>query len=69
MNCELHVEVRGVTSIPRGVTNLQANGLLVLASCRRLELGEQRHAGVDLCGWVQVVIVGVGVCLGTLQLC
>lgn len=48
---ELHVEVRGVTSIPRGVTNLQANGLLVLASCRRLELGEQRHAGVTCVVW------------------
>lgn len=41
------------------VGNSQANGLLVLASCWRLQFCEQRHAGVGCVGGGRVVCGGV----------
>lgn len=46
--CELLIEVWAVACL-LGV-NLQANGLLILASCWRLELRKQRHAGRNCVG-------------------
>lgn len=53
--CEPDIRLRGLTGSYVG--NLQANGLLVLASCWRLQFCEQRHAGV---AWVVWAVGGCG---------
>lgn len=67
MMCEPDIGMRGVACSYVG--NLQANGLLVLASCWRLQFCEQRHAGVGSVGggrlWWVVVSGHSAVLLGT----